>query len=78
MQLYASLEEGNRKMILLGVKHNNKQPMTGNGFYSKYKDGDDWGGMVCMKCMYYSFSILPDLLGSMSLSDETIAYPPVI
>ena len=37
MQLYASLEEGNRKMILMGVKHNNKQPMTGNGFIASIK-----------------------------------------
>ena len=28
--------------------------------------------------MYYWFTALPDLLGSMSLFDKTIVYPPVI
>ena len=74
MQLFASLEEGNRNMILMGLKHNNKQPMTGNGFIASIKMVMT-GGMVCM---YYWFTALPDLLGSMSLFDKTIVYPPVI
>ena len=61
-------------MILMGVKHSNKQPMTGNGFIASIKMVMT-GGMVCM---YYSFTVLPDLCGFMSLFDEMIVYPPVI
>ena len=58
MQLYASLEEGNRKMILMGVKHNNKQPMTGNGFIASIKmvmTGGD--GLYVSLLVYCSYPI---------------------